>query len=190
MKKTEKTFEWVLWESRFIVIAAVIASLAMAIAMFYVATIDAWYAVAHLVDYISPALDGAARSDLRSETVTHAVEIIDGYLLGTVLLIFALGLYELFISKIDQAESSETASNVLVIHSLDDLKARLAKVILMILIVKFFEHAIGMIFDTPLDLLYLAAGITLIGAAIYISHAEPHSVGKTLKGNGESHKHS
>ena len=87
-------------------------------------------------------------------------------------------------------ESSETASNVLVIHSLDDLKARLAKVILMILIVKFFEHAIGMIFDTPLDLLYLAAGITLIGAAIYISHAEPHSVGKTLKGNGESHKHS
>jgi len=69
------------------------------------------------------------------------VEIIDGYLLATVLIIFALGFYELFISKMDDAENSNNASKILVIHSLDDLKNRLVKVVLMILIVKFFEYA-------------------------------------------------
>jgi uncharacterized membrane protein YqhA len=53
----------------------------------------------------------------------------------------------------------------------------LAKVILMILIVKFFEYTVSMEFSTPLDLLYMAGGIALIGLSLYLSHvgdAEPH----------------
>lgn len=139
--------------------------------MFYIATVDAVYMLMHLVDYASPSLDAGVRKDLRSETITHVVEIVDGYLLATIMLIFALGLYELFISRIEIAEGSETASNVLLINNLDDLKTRLGKVILMILIVKFFEHAIGMEFKESKDLLYLSAGIALVGLAMYLSHA-------------------
>ena len=171
MKNLEHLFEGLLWNSRYIVIAAVLSSLGAGIAMFYIATVDAFYMLMHLVDYASPSLDVEARGQLRGVTVTHVVEIVDGYLLATVMLIFALGLYELFISKIDMAENDETSSNVLMITSLDDLKGRLAKVIMMILIVKYFEHAIKMSFNNPLDLLYLAGGITLIGLAIYLSHA-------------------
>lgn len=174
MKAVEKLFEGVLWESRFAVLFAVVASLFSSLAVFYMATIDAYYMISHLGEYASPALDSVERNTLRSATITHVVEIVDGYLLATVLLIFALGLYELFISKIDQAENAETSSNVLLISSLDDLKGRLAKVILMILIVKFFEHAIGMSFRSPLDLLYLAGGISLLGLALYLSHAGDH----------------
>lgn len=171
-EKLERLFEGFLWESRLVVLFAVIASLVTSLSMFFLATVDAWYMASHLLSYASPDLTGEARSNMRAETITHVVEIVDGYLLATVLLIFALGLYELFISSIDRAkEGSEgTASNVLIINSLDDLKARLAKVILMILIVRFFEHAISMDFATPLDLLYLAAGIALIGLALFLSH--------------------
>lgn len=172
LKRLEKAFEWFLWESRLVVLAAVIASLAAGVAMIYMATVDAWLMLTHLSEYASPSLDTASRMALRSTTITHVVEIVDGYLLATVLLIFALGLYELFISKIDQAEGAETSSRVLVIHSLDDLKARLGKVVLMILIVKFFEHAIEMTFESPLHLLELAGGIALIGLALYLSHAD------------------
>ena len=175
MKSLESFFESVLWESRFAVLFAVVASLFSSLAVFYMATIDAYYMISHLGEYASPALDAASRNALRSATITHVVEIVDGYLLATVLLIFALGLYELFISKIDRAEGAETSSNVLLIHSLDDLKSRLAKVILMILIVKFFEHAIGMTFERPLDLVYLGGGIALIGLALYLSHAADSS---------------
>ncbi len=182
MKNVERIFESLLWDSRFVVIFAVIASLLTALAMFFMATVDAWYMLSHLLEYASPTLDTASRYALRSSTITHVVEIVDGYLLATVLLIFALGLYELFISKIDQAEASETSSNVLLISSLDDLKSRLAKVILMILIVKFFEHAISLSFDTPQALLYLAGGIALLGLALYLSHAAEHKTS-----GGESH---
>lgn len=176
MKILEIIFEKILWNSRFLVLAAVIASLAAAIGVMYVVTIDAWLMISHLSEYATTT--GEARLALRTETVTHVVEVIDGYLLATVLIIFSLGLYELFISKIGDAENSDTASKILVIHSLDDLKNRLAKVVLMILIVKFFEHANQLKFETALDLLYLAAGIALLGLALFLSHAAESSGGK------------
>ena len=171
MKALERIFESMLWDSRFVVITAVVTSLITSLAMFYIATADAFFMVSHLGEYISSDLTLAARASLRASTVTHVVEIVDGYLFATILLIFALGLYELFIGKIEKAEQSETSSSVLLIESLDDLKNRLAKVIMMILIVKFFEHAIAMTFDEALDLLYLAGGIALIGLALYATHA-------------------
>lgn len=85
-------------------------------------------------------------------------------------------LYELFISKIGQAERSEMGSRVLFIKNLDDLKTRLGKVVLMILIVKFFEHALEMHFTSALDLVYFGGGIALIGVALYLTHsADYHS---------------
>ncbi len=183
MKGVEQIFEKVLWNSRMIVLSAVVASLATAVAVFYMATVDAVYMISHLLDYASPGLSVDERMGLRAETVTHVVEIIDGYLLATVLLIFALGLYELFISKIDEAEASEQSSKVLLINSLDDLKGRLAKVVLMILIVKFFEHALEMTFTSALDMLYFGGGIALIGLALYLSHAGDHTGTKNGSGN-------
>lgn len=171
LRRFEKFFEGVLWNSRLVVLAAVVASLAAALGMFYVATVDTFYLVAHLLHYADPSATVEARKLLHDATVGHVVEIVDGYLLATVMLIFSLGLYELFISKIDQAVESEGSSSVLLIRSLDDLKARLAKVILMILIVTFFERVLGIKFEGPLDLLYLAGGIALIGLALYLTHA-------------------
>lgn len=168
----ERIFESLLWNSRFVVLVAVIASLITALAMFYIASVDVYFLVSHLGEYISD-MTVAARAEFRAETVTHVVEVIDGYLLATVLLIFSLGLYELFISKIEEAENTDN-SQVLAIHSLDELKARLGRVVLMILIVKFFEHAISMDFHSPLDLLALGGAIALIGVTLYLSHAEEH----------------
>lgn len=173
MHKLEQIFEKFLWNSRLVVLAAVFLSLISSLALFYMSTIDAVYMVSHLAEY--PSLEGSARVNLRSTTITHVVELIDGYLLAIVLLIFAMGLYELFISKIDHAERAQNASKVLVIHSLDDLKARLAKVILMILIVKFFEYALKMKFTTPVDLLAFSAGIALIGLALFLAHKADES---------------
>ncbi len=170
MNWLEKLFERSLWESRFVVLVAVVASLLSAFAMFFIATVDVYNMLLHLGDYVAPGIDIGTRAELRSTMVAHVVEIVDGYLLATVLLIFSLGLYELFISKIDLAEGSETSSNVLLITSLDDLKGRLAKVIFMILVVKFFEHAIAMEFHGPDDLLKLAGAMALVGVLHYLTH--------------------
>jgi len=167
----ESIFEKILWSSRYIVVIAVVVSLLTSLSMFYIATVDAFIMMSHLLEYLDLELEVAERSALRSVTITHVVEVIDGYLLATVLLIFSLGLYELFISKIEIAEDKKVAGNVLVINSLDDLKNRLAKVILMILIVKFFEHAIKITYEDPLSVLYLSIGIAFVGLALYLTHA-------------------
>ncbi|MGC8467918.1 MAG: YqhA family protein [Acidithiobacillus sp.] len=165
----ERIFEWALWNSRFVVLFAVIASLLVAFGVFYMTSVDAWTLLQHIAHYGDSALSAEQRSDLHAEIVAHAVSIVDGYLLATILLIFSLGLYELFISKIDIAGESK-GSRVLFISSLDELKDRLAKVILMILVVSFFERSLAMHARSFVDLLYLAIGIALVALALYLSH--------------------
>ena len=168
----EQLFEKALWNSRLVVLVAVVASLFVAFAMFYVATVD----VVGLAERAITYWPGPEADKHRAELIRAVVEVVDGYLLATIMLIFALGLYELFVSRIDVAEGSEFASRLLLIRSLDDLKDRLAKVVLLILVVKFFAYALETEFKTPLDLLYLAAGTLLVAGAIKLSHGS-HSPG-------------
>lgn len=183
MKYLETLFEGALWNSRFVIIAAVIGSLLAGFAIFYMATVDVVYLFEHALHYADRNLTDEARKALHDGTVSHIVEVVDGYLLATVMLIFSLGLYELFISDIDQAHGDRASSKILVINSLDDLKSRLAKVILMIMIVTLFEEAINMHIATPLDLVYLGASIALIALSLYLSHAAEASA----HGEADSH---
>lgn len=163
----EKYFERMLWNSRYVVLVAVFASLIMALGVFYLTAVDVYHTLAHLTHY--HALDDAGRANLKAQTVAHVVGAVDGFLLGTIMLIFSLGLYELFISKIEEAEGN-SSSKILKIGSLDDLKDKLAKVILMILIVMFFEQAVFLKPAGPLELLYYALAIMMVALALYLSH--------------------
>jgi uncharacterized membrane protein YqhA len=153
----------------------VLASLAAALSIFYMATVDVVYLVGHVLHYADSGLADEARKAIHDTTVTHVVEVVDGYLLGTVMLIFSLGMYELFISDIDEAKGSKASSKILVVENLDDLKQRLAKVIIMILIVTIFEMALKLTVGTTLDLLFLAGTVALIGLALYLTHASDGS---------------
>lgn len=175
MRIIERIFESLLWNSRFVVLFAVVASMIAAFAVFFIVTIDVLGIAEHALHYADASISADQRADIRSETLTHVVEVVDGYLLATVLLIFSLGLYELFISDIDLARGKEMASKILVIESLDDLKNRLAKVILMILIVRIFEQAVRLKIATTTDLILLSGAAALIGLALFLSHkAESH----------------
>jgi uncharacterized membrane protein YqhA len=178
LKFLENLFEGTLWNSRFVILAAVVGSLLAGIAIFYMATVDVYFLLKHIGHYADASMADEARKVLHDSTVSHIVEVVDGYLLAVVLLIFSLGLYELFISDIDQAHGSKASSKILVISSLDDLKSRLAKVILMIMIVTLFEEALNMHISQPIDLVYMGAAIALIALALYLTHAsEGHASG-------------
>ncbi len=189
MNFLEKLFESVLWNSRFVILTAVIGSLLAGFAIFYMATVDVVNLFGHALHYADSDLTAEARKALHDSTVSHIVEVVDGYLLATVMLIFSLGLYELFISDIDQAHGSKASSKILVISNLDDLKSRLAKVILMIMIVTLFEEALNMKMSTPLDLVYLGASIALIALALYLTHAAEHGTGKEESVGNAPEKH-
>lgn len=179
MKLIEQFLESFLWNSRFVVLVAVLASLAAGFALFYIATVDVFLLVQHLSHYADASLSNEARRLLHDDSITHIVEVLDSYLLGIIMLIFSLGLYELFISDIDPARFSKTSSKVLLINNMDDLKNRLAKVIVMMLIVTLFEHALETTMGTTADLLNFGGSIALIGLALFLMHkAESHPTEK------------
>jgi len=106
---------------------------------------------------------------LPSEKVlVYLISSIDEFLLGIILIIIAMGIYELFISKLHLSER-KNAPTWLEFTSLEELKAVLTNVIVIILMVFFFKSVVGMKFETPLSILYLAIGVILIALANYLS---------------------
>jgi uncharacterized membrane protein YqhA len=180
----ERIFESILWNSRLVVYAAVVASLLASMGLFYMTTIDVYDTLSHLMHYAF--LEDAEQDSLRADTIAHVVAAVDGFLLAIVMMIFSFGIYELFISEIDDAKGAH-GGNMLVINSLDDLKDRLAKVIIMILIVLFFEHAIHIRPHDVVELLYYGVGIAFVSFALYLLHkayeGHPPVAGHTSKDN-------
>lgn len=101
-----RLFEEALWGSRLIVLVAVVFGLLLALGAFYLATIDVFYFLGYLREYADMGLGTEARENLRAGAITAIVKAVDGYLIAAILLIFALGLYELFISNLEPAERS------------------------------------------------------------------------------------
>ena len=97
------------------------------------------------------------------------ISSIDLFLIGIVLLIFGFGVYELFISEIDFAKG-KFADSTLKINSLDQLKNKIIKVIIIVLIVKFFEKVLKLSqnFTTPNDLLLFSISILSICIGYYL----------------------
>lgn len=165
----ERVFERALWESRLVIIIAVVACALMSFGTFFIAAVDAVYLFKTIVAYADFTQPSDVRETLRSQTITLIVKTLDSFLIAAILIIFALGLYELFINRLDAARKSEVAEKLLRTRTLDDLKQRIAGLLLLVLVIEFFQQALRFNYQTPLDLLYLAVAILLISAAFYLS---------------------
>ena len=111
----------VIASARFLALAGVVFGLVAALAAF------AWGGVKTVLLVVKLAhgeLDGMA---------VGLVQIMDGFLIAAGLLIFSLGLYELFVGDIE-------LPGWLVIKDLDSLKAKLAGVIAIVMAVAFLER--------------------------------------------------
>ena len=160
----EKFFEGVMWQTRLFVLLAVVFGLLGAIILFIVASIDIYEVLNYTLNVY---FNGLHPEDFHEEIVSKIIGAVDLYLIAVVMLIFAFGLYELFISKIDAADDTKTGSNILAIHSLDQLKDKIAKVIVMVLIVSFFQKVLHTNYDGALQMLYFALSIGILAIALY-----------------------
>jgi uncharacterized membrane protein YqhA len=170
----ERIFEWSIWNARFLALVPVVFALLVAIAVTIFATADVIRLVVYAFDLT--AAEDPQLSSGRLLLVAKVVKIVDLYLVSTFMIIFSLGLYELFISRIDPAERSELAGRLLRIHDLDDLKDRLTKILLLILAMLYLEFALRLQPSTGLELLYLGFGTMLIALALFLTQK-----GKGLK---------
>ena len=160
MGPVERTFEASLWTSRLVVLLAVIFGTVSAIALFVSGSIEIVLAIFHSISLHPVEVEYTG-------ILTGVIGGVDLYLIGMVLLIFSFGIYELFISKIDVARNSEAFHTLLEITNLDDLKNKIIKVIIMVLIVSFFQRVLALPLVTGLDMLFMAASISAICIGVF-----------------------
>lgn len=126
-----------------------------ALSIFLLALVTLGWGAARGVDFaISLVRDGGWDGDAPLVALLKAVDL---FLIGTVLLILAAGMWELFVSDLDLPEW-------LVIRTLDDLKAKLANTLVLVLAVKFTEKLVAS--GDALDLLYTAGAVALVGGLL------------------------
>ncbi|MGC6470811.1 MAG: YqhA family protein [Flavobacteriales bacterium] len=157
MKKIEHIVEKTLWNLRFIVILSVIFSILASITLFILGSWD----ILQSITLENPIFNSDVKN--YNAILYKIISSIDLFLIGIVLLIFGFGIYELFISEIDFAKE-KFAESTLKINNLDQLKNKIIKVIIIVLMVKFFEKVlkISSEFNTSIDILYFGLGILSI----------------------------
>lgn len=160
----ESLFEGAIWRSRFIVLLAVVFGLLGAVILFVVASMDIWNVAVISFQVVTHAIPHPEQ--FHEDVVAGIIGAVDLYLIAVVMFIFSFGLYELFISDIDEA-TGKNGSKLLAIQSLDQLKDKIAKVIVMVLVVNFFQRVLHTEFATPLEMLYFALSITALAAGLY-----------------------
>lgn len=170
--KIARKFECLLYHSRYLTIFAVIGSLISAFVLFIRGSA---VVVRGLVEFIN-STEKNLQGDYE-KLIEAFVSSVDIYLFAMVLIIFGMGIYELFINKIDPVEKKvDSRPSWLQISSIDELKSSLGKVILMVLIVSFFKHSLDIEYKDSTDLLLLALGILMLASSLFI--ANYHHVSK------------
>jgi len=159
----ENKFEKLLWSTRFIVLIAVILSITASITLFLLGGWD----IIQAIILNNPLFNQNITSN--NDILFKIISSVDLFLIGIVLLIFGFGIYELFISEIDFAKG-KFAESTLKINNLDQLKNKIIKVIIIVLIVKFFEKVLKLShnFTTPYDLLLFSISILSICIGYYL----------------------
>lgn len=160
-------FEKTLLSGRSFVLLPVIFGMLSAVILFIVATIDI---VIMMTKLWATLFKHVQMGDIHALIVGEIIGAVDLYLIAIVLVIFSFGLYELFISEVSDEDKNIPA--ILAVHSLDELKDKLAKVIVMVLVVSYFRRVFYIQYSGPLEMMYFAISITALSIGVYLLHKD------------------
>ena len=137
----------ILGSSRYLILLAVLAAFISAITLLLFGAYETGLEIYHILT-----------GEIPKSVAATFIEIADLFLLGVVMYIIALGLYELFI------DDSVPVPAWLEIHDLDDLKGKLISVVIVVLGVLFLKQVVT--WDGERNLLTFGGGIALVIAAL------------------------
>lgn len=106
--------------------------------------------------FIKALLPGGDSDD---EALVKLFESLDVVLIGTVVLIVAVGLWELFVADLRLPPA-------LTMSSFDDLKAKIATTLILVLAVRFLEALVSGVAGE--ELVQLAVALTLVGGLLMV----------------------
>ncbi len=151
----EVRFERTLGASRVLVMIPVTVLVAAATGAFLYGTYTFGRSVGDVIEHPVP----------EAANIAEFLIVIDLFLIGATMLIAALGFYELFISRVDPP-GSRPLPGWLLMQDLNDLKARVIGMIVLVAAVTFIEILVSA--KTSRAVLELGAGVALVIVSLTI----------------------
>jgi uncharacterized membrane protein YqhA len=156
-KWLDNNIEMVMIRARYLTLIPVIFSYIGALFMFAVGTVRTYDALIAMVHY-----------QWRG-TQVNLILSVDAFLMGLVLMIFSYGIYDLFISSLDAGGSkARLRPRWMQFDDIGGLKIILAEVILIIMMIEFFQLALSEMkhFKTFEQILIIPIGMLLIAVGM------------------------
>ena len=144
----------VLNASRYLVLAAVVGALLGAAALFIYGLVDVVVVIARTIASGEVSTLGA------KQLMLYFIEVFDLFLLGTVMLIMGLSLYELFM------DSDLKLPARLEIRTFEDLKTNLVTVVIAVMAVTFLGQIVS--WNGQTDVLGFGVAVALVIAALNV----------------------
>jgi uncharacterized membrane protein YqhA len=148
--------ERILAGSRYLVLVAVIGAFLAALIVLIYGGLTVGGIIISVFAFHTFTTDGA------KHIAVNCIEMIDLFLLGTILYIVALGLYSLFIND------HLPLPSWLEIHSLESLKENLVGVIIVLLAVTFLGYVVTWDGSTSIWALGVAVGFVLLALSLFL----------------------
>jgi uncharacterized membrane protein YqhA len=175
----------VLGTSRFLILIAVIGTFLAATTLMIYGGLTVVYIMLDTLRSGTPSPSGA------KELIVKCIELIDLFLLCVVLYMISSGLYKLFVGPIELPEWLQ-------VGNLDELKAQLINVVIVLLAVIFLGLVVTK--QGGIDILYMGIGISLVTVALVYTMrhghktSHDHSPGdpakdKPQKADAQAHEH-
>eukprot|EP01018_Ginkgo_biloba_P033202 Gb_05502 [translate_table: standard] len=181
LQPLENAIEKAIFNCRFLTLMGVVGSLAGSVLCFMKGAV---YVYESFKEYFRWCLS----HHHSGKVIFLLVEALDVYLMGTVMLIFGMGLYGLFVNTLEvpgenstgQVSRTVCGSNLfglfklqerpkwLEIQSLEELKTKLGHVIVMILLVGMFDKSKKIPINSSLDLVCFSMSILLSSGCLYL----------------------
>ena len=158
LDRIESSFETALWKFRLIALLPVVMTAITSLTTFVLGTKETIHSLRLVLHDFGTEVFPVA------EVLGEFVGGVDLYLVGIALLIFSYGTYELLISDVSPGRKGNSTSfkGVLDVKSLDDLKEKLVKVLVVALLVVAFKSMIALPIPDRLSLLYYSITLLLL----------------------------
>jgi uncharacterized membrane protein YqhA len=121
------------------------------------------YGVAYFVDSVRQIVDHPFPI---GRNIGLFIVLVDLFLVGVTLLIAAVGLFELFLASETSRSGRRLLPAWLVIRDLNDLKARVLSMIVLVSAVSFVDLVVD--FRSGRDVLYLGTGVAVVILALTV----------------------
>ncbi len=151
-KKIAKFFEYILFKSRFFIVLAVLGLAISSIFTFI------WTFINFTLFSLNDLTD--------KKLIVQLITSVDLFLIWIITLIVSFSLYEIYLKS---DNTTVKLPKAFIVNNLYDLKEKLTSVILIILIITYFQYSIELTYKDSYELLAFAFGIFLISLSIYFS---------------------